>query len=80
MEKERLLTNYWLVVGSPGNWETAFAHRNIWGLKETQRFLWERVGENDILLFYATQPVGGVLVMVLFAQSSSSLNHCGPRS
>lgn len=61
MEKERLLTNYWLVVGSPGNWETAFAHRNIWGLKETQRFLWERIGENDILLFYATQPVGGII-------------------
>jgi len=52
---------YWLVVGSPGNWETAFEHGNIWGLKETQRHLWERLQENDMLLFYATSPVGGVI-------------------
>jgi len=55
------LINYWLVVGTPENWKTAFGHGNIWGLKETQRFLWERINENDVLLFYATQPVGGVI-------------------
>jgi predicted RNA-binding protein len=55
------LTNYWLVVGSPENWTTAFEQGNIWGLKETQRYLWERLNENDVLLFYATQPVGGII-------------------
>ena len=55
------MAGYWLVVGSPENWKTAFEHANIWGLKETQRHLWERLNENDVLLFYATQPVGGII-------------------
>jgi predicted RNA-binding protein len=55
------LASYWLVVGSTKNWSTAFEHGNIWGLKETQRQLWERINENDLLLFYATQPVSGII-------------------
>lgn len=53
--------NYWLAIGSPINWDTAFNHGNIWGLKETQCRLWESVSENDILIFYATRPVGGII-------------------
>lgn len=53
--------NYWLVVGTTKNWHTAFKHGNIWGLKETQRHLWESLNENDTLLFYATNPVGGII-------------------
>ncbi len=53
--------NYWLVVGSKKNWDTAFQHRNIWGLRKTQRLLWESINEKDKLLFYATQPVGGII-------------------
>jgi len=53
--------NYWLVVGKPQNWEVAFKSGNIWGLKERQRPLWERLNEGDVLLFYATQPVGGII-------------------
>ena len=53
--------NYWLAVGSPQNWNTAFEHGNIWGLKEKQRHLWENLREMDILLFYATKPVGGII-------------------
>jgi len=55
------MATYWLVVGSPENWQTAFQHGNIWGLKETQRHLWEALAENDMLVFYATKPVGGVI-------------------
>jgi len=53
--------NYWLVVGSIANWKTAFENGNIWGLKEIQRHWWERLNEGDTLLFYATQPVGGII-------------------
>lgn len=53
--------NHWLVVGSVKNWHTAFKHGNIWGLKETQRHLWESLSENDSLIFYATMPVGGII-------------------
>jgi predicted RNA-binding protein len=53
--------NYWLVVGSKKNWEIAFSHRNIWGLRKTQRLLWENIEEKDKIIFYVTQPVGGVI-------------------
>ena len=53
--------NYWLVVGTRQNWLTAFKHGNIWGLKETQRHFWQSLNESDILLFYATKPVGGII-------------------
>ena len=53
--------NYWLAVGSMRNWDTAFEHRNIWGLKEAQRHLWESLNENDVVLFYATKPAGGII-------------------
>lgn len=53
--------SYWLVVGSSKNWGTAFNHGNIWGLRQTQHHLWESLNENDILLFYTTKPVGGII-------------------
>ena len=53
--------NHWLVVGTKQNWDTAFKHGKIWGLKETQRHLWESLNENDVVLFYATRPVGGII-------------------
>jgi hypothetical protein len=49
------------VVGSPHNWKTAFEHKNIWGLKRTQRHLWESLNEKDALLFYVTSPVSGII-------------------
>jgi predicted RNA-binding protein len=53
--------NYWLVVGATQNWVTAFEHGNIWGLRKTQQHLWDSISENDKVLFYATQPVGGII-------------------
>ena len=55
------MANYWLAVGSPENWKTAFSYQNIWGLKQTQRHLWDELCENDVIFFYATQPVIGVI-------------------
>jgi predicted RNA-binding protein len=53
--------NYWLVVGAVKNWDTAFEHGNIWGLRKSQQHLWDTLAEGDRVLFYATQPVGGVI-------------------
>jgi len=53
--------NHWLVVGKSQNWGIAFKKGNIWGLKENQRHLWESLSEGDILLFYVTRPVGGII-------------------
>lgn len=55
------MSDYWLVVGSPENWRTAFAHKNIWGLRRTQRHHWDTLNEKDVLLFYVTSPVGGLV-------------------
>lgn len=57
------MTQCWLAVGSPGNWETAFQHANIWGLRDTPRFraLWQRMEKGDQVFFYATRPVAGVI-------------------
>ena len=55
------MANYWLVVGIPGNWRTAFEHGNIWGLKKTQSHLWDALAENDLVFFYATHPVIGII-------------------
>lgn len=55
------MANYWLVVGIPENWRTAFEHGNIWGLKKTQSHLWDALAENDLVFFYATQPVIGII-------------------
>lgn len=55
-------TRFWVAVGSVENWETAFAYGNIWGLRATQQRHWEALTENaDIVFFYATIPVGGVI-------------------
>ena len=55
------MSNYWLVVGSSVNWKTAFEQKSIWGLKPTQRHLWESLNEKDVLLFYVTSPVSGII-------------------
>lgn len=52
---------YWLIVGKPENWETAFIHRNIWGLKQSQFHLWGSLKESDKVIFYVTGPVKGVI-------------------
>jgi len=57
------MVRWWLVVGSPRNWRTAFEHGSIWGLKATprQEALWKSICKGDRLLFYATRPVSGVI-------------------
>jgi predicted RNA-binding protein len=52
---------WWLVVGSPTNWQTAFEHGNLWGFKPGQRDLWEHLEKGDRLLLYAARPVSGVI-------------------
>jgi hypothetical protein len=60
-ERSDHVPRWWLVVGSPKIWETAFAHGNLWGLKESQRGVWGLVDKHDLLLFYAAHPISGVI-------------------
>jgi hypothetical protein len=51
-----------MAVGTPQNWHTAFDYGGIWGLKLTQRRFWEAMVENnDLVFFYATSPISGVV-------------------
>lgn len=53
---------FWLAVGRPINWHTAFDYGPIWGLKASQRHYWEAITENsDVVFFYATTPISGVI-------------------
>lgn len=55
-------TRFWLAVGTPENWHTAFDFNGIWGLKSSQRRFWDSFEENnDLIFFYATRPVSGVV-------------------
>jgi len=57
------MPRWWLAVGSPKNWQTAFEYGSIWGLQATTRqtALWESISPGDYLLFYATSPVSGII-------------------
>ena len=57
------MPRWWLAVGPPQNWETAFELGNIWGLKGTGRasVMWELMSEGDGIFFYATLPVSGII-------------------
>jgi hypothetical protein len=50
----------WISVGTPENWETAIAG-NIWGVVEGLKSTWEKLQKGDILLFYATFPIKGII-------------------
>jgi len=57
------MAKWWLAVGPPEHWQTAFEHGNIWGLRVTPRLqaFWESLSDRDGMLFYATSPVSGVI-------------------
>lgn len=52
---------FWLGVGSSKNWETAFNFGNIWGLRLSQKVLWEQIAEKDVIFFYATAPIKRII-------------------
>lgn len=52
----------WLVIGISKNWETALSQPiPIWGLKQRFRSEFEILKTGDILWFYVTSPVSGVV-------------------
>jgi len=67
------VTSYWLAVGPQENWDTAFQQKNIWGLTDRQKHVWNKLAEKDVVLFYATKPISGMVgygvVQTKFKQS-----------
>lgn len=55
-------TNNWLVIGIQSNWETALSQPiPIWGLKTIHQKDFQILTIGDILWFYVTNPVGGII-------------------
>lgn len=50
-----------MAVGSPLNWIEAFEKGNIWGLTPRQKRRWENLAENDVVLFWVTETVAGII-------------------
>jgi hypothetical protein len=50
----------WISTGSPENWETAISG-NIWGVRESLKSIWERLQKGDLLFFYASKPIKGII-------------------
>ncbi len=48
---------YWLLSGSPENWEVAL-EKKVWGVSERAKGLWNKVQLGDIVVFYATRKTG----------------------
>lgn len=52
--------NFWVLSGSRENWEKGAAE-SIWGVKEGLKNSWEKLEPGDILLFYVTSPISGIV-------------------
>lgn len=52
----------WLVIGIQKNWETALSQPvPLWGLKSRYQTEFQAMNIGDLLWFYSTSPVGGVI-------------------
>ena len=51
---------FWLLAGSLENWDRAISD-NVWGVREGLKRFWDQISIGDILVFYATSPVSGVI-------------------
>jgi len=52
----------WILSGDAENWKIALRH-NLWGVVPELKPLWEQMKKGDLLFFYATRPVSGIIGM-----------------
>jgi hypothetical protein len=57
------MRQFWIVPGSENNWQQALMARGIWGLedKPLDKIYWLALAPDDILLFYVTGKVKGIV-------------------
>jgi predicted RNA-binding protein len=51
---------FWVLTGSVENWETAL-NRKYWGARQKLKKIWDKISIGDILAFYASSPVSGLI-------------------
>ncbi|MEM2945294.1 MAG: EVE domain-containing protein [Thermoproteota archaeon] len=52
--------NVWIVTGSAGNLKTSI-ERGKWGVNKRLKNSWDRIAQGDLLLFYVTSPIRGIV-------------------
>lgn len=54
-------TPHWIIMGPRESWRTAFEQGGIWGVKHLVYPEWKALEKGDIIFFYATTPIKGVI-------------------
>lgn len=52
---------HWIILGPEKSWETAFDQQGIWGVKEALYPEWKALDPGDIIFFYVTKTIRGVI-------------------
>lgn len=50
----------WLAIGPPDNWKIGIK-KKVWAVSPAQRKSWEQTRPGDVVYFYATAPVKGII-------------------
>ena len=57
----RAWTPHWIIMGPKKSWGTAFELGGIWGVKHLVYPEWKALERGDIIFFYVTTPIKGVI-------------------
>uniref|UniRef100_UPI00404AE64D hypothetical protein n=1 Tax=Ignavibacterium sp. TaxID=2651167 RepID=UPI00404AE64D len=52
---------HWIILGPEQSWKTAFKQGGIWGVKEMLYPEWKALDRGDVLFFYITKTVRGIV-------------------
>ena len=52
---------HWIILGPEQSWKTAFQQNGIWGVKEMLYPEWKALEKGDVLFFYITKTVKGIV-------------------
>jgi predicted RNA-binding protein len=52
---------FWVLSGFRQNWTVALKQGGIWGVKERLKGLWLGLQKGDVVIFYATSPIKGII-------------------
>jgi len=54
------MAKFWILSGTEGNWDIAFKE-NKWGARKGLENRWKQLSPGDILGFYVTSPISGII-------------------
>jgi len=55
-----MATKFWVSSGYPENWEAAIKDK-VWGVRTHLKNYWKNLSKGDILAFYVTSPISGII-------------------